>query len=91
MDSSNLIKKMVVENFGIYDQKIALIEEDSKEKNFKEITYSALRSDVLALGTAMYKIEKIRQKKIAVIGENSSKWLITYLAVVCRSRNNSTT
>ncbi|MBR1883471.1 MAG: AMP-binding protein [Clostridia bacterium] len=83
MENSNLIKKLVVDNFRIYDQKIAMLESIDGTNEFKKITYSSLRSDILALGTAMYKNEKIRNEKIAVIGENSVKWLITYMAVMC--------
>ena len=83
MENSNILKDLVIDNFRKYGDKVAFVEAENGSKKFKEITYSDLRNDILALGTVMYKNEKLRNQKIAVIGENSSKWLITYMAVIC--------
>ena len=83
MENSNIIKDLVIDNFRKYGDKTAIVEAENGSKEFKEISYSDLRNDILALGTVLYKNEKLRNQKIAIIGENSSKWLITYMAVIC--------
>lgn len=48
---------------------------------YKRITYAAFKDDVEALGTAFYGIG-LKGKRIAVLGENSYAWIVTYLAAV---------
>ena len=45
-------------------------------------SYGDLESDVNALGAWMYD-KKLKDKHIAIIGENSYEWLIVFLAAVC--------
>lgn len=63
--------------------KIAFIERDEKTKELIKIKYSKLREDVNALGTVMLKELNLKNKKIAIIGENSYNWVVTYMAVAC--------
>jgi long-chain acyl-CoA synthetase len=53
-----------------------------KQKNgkYEGITYRELKNDVDALGTAFIKLG-LKNKFIAVIGENRYEWCLTYLAV----------
>ena len=44
--------------------------------------YVDLYNDVNALGTWMYA-RKLQGKNIAIIGENSYEWIVTFLAAVC--------
>ena len=44
-------------------------------------TYTDLRNDVIAIGTWIYN-KKIKNKNVALIGENSYEWLVTYFALV---------
>ena len=46
-----------------------------------EITYKGFKSDVEALGTYFIK-NGFTNKKIAVVGENSYEWVVTYFAAV---------
>ena len=46
-----------------------------------ERTYSTFRSDIDALGTYFY-YNGLKNAKIAVIGENSYNWILTYFATV---------
>lgn len=46
-----------------------------------EKTYTEFRSDIDALGTYFY-YNGLKNAKIAVIGENSYKWILTYFATV---------
>lgn len=45
------------------------------------ISYRQFQSDVDALGTALFNLD-IRNTKIAVLGENSYEWILTYFATV---------
>ena len=45
-------------------------------------SYLDLYNDVNALGTWMYA-RKLQGKHIAVIGENSYEWIVTFLAAIC--------
>ena len=44
-------------------------------------TYFDFYEDVLAFGTWMYS-KKIKDKHVAIIGENSYEWLVTYFALI---------
>ena len=44
-------------------------------------SYKELKEDIWALGTALIK-RGLKDKHITVIGENSYKWIVCYLAVV---------
>lgn len=46
------------------------------------VSYRAFQSDVNALGTYFFN-EGYKSCRIAVLGENSYEWILTYFAVVC--------
>lgn len=48
----------------------------------RTVSYSEFQSDVNALGTYFFS-EGYRDCKIAVLGENSYDWILTYFAVAC--------
>lgn len=54
------------------------------ERNGEEVSvsYAQLRSDICALGTYFYSLGLKNGQKIAVMGENSYEWIITYFAAV---------
>ena len=82
MEKIKSLKDIVIDRFIEYKDNIAFIEQGKKDK-FNYIKYSTIREKILSLGTALYFNENLRGKRIAVIGENSSKWFITYMAVIC--------
>lgn len=47
----------------------------------KRVTYARFKDDVDALGTAFYSIG-LKDKHIAVLGENSYEWIVAYMAAV---------
>ena len=75
------MKDIVINSFYGYSTKTAIIEKINGESI--EFSYNRLRKDILTFGTALYETYKIRNKKIAVIGENSYKWYVSYMATVC--------
>ena len=82
MEKIKSLKDIVIDKFIEYKDNIAFIEQGNRDK-FNYIRYSMVREKILSLGTSLYSNENLRGKKIAVIGENSSKWFITYMAVIC--------
>lgn len=66
-----------------HKDRIAFLEKDKKTNQYKEIKYKQLQSDAYSLGTVMLEKLNLKDKKVAVIGENSYKWYITYMAVAC--------
>lgn len=66
-----------------FADRVAFLEKVEGAKEFEKITYSKVKEDVNALGTVMINELKLKDKVIAVIGENSYRWYMTYMAVVC--------
>ncbi len=54
------------------------------EKKYDDITYLRLREEIEALGK--YLIKHNIGERIAVIGKNSYKWMLVYLAVLCSGK-----
>ena len=52
-----------------------------RKKETVRISYSKFRSDVNALGTEFW-FDDIKNRKIALVGENSYEWILTYFAAV---------
>lgn len=53
-----------------------------KKKPFEPITYKEVLNDVNSLGTALIALGQ-KDNRIAVIGANSYRWAVSYLAAVC--------
>ena len=53
-----------------------------KKKSEEAVSYNRLYDDVMKLATHFHQTYGARNK-IAVIGENSYEWILTYFAVVC--------
>jgi len=71
---------MAAESYG--DKPAFSYEEDRKEKS---ATFTQLKGDIEALGTYIYSLG-LRNEKIALYGENSYEWIVTYFAAVCGSQ-----
>ncbi len=74
------LKDIITKKCDEYSEKIAIIEKN-KDNVTVNHTYRNLKEDVLDIGTALYNSLEIRDTKVAIIGENSYKWLVSYLAV----------
>ena len=76
------IRQMLDSSCDIYAQNVAFLVKDSHDKPYREITFADTKRDVYALGTAFIALG-LKDKKIAIVGENRYEWAITYLATVC--------
>ena len=76
------IRDMFDSSTEIYASNVAFLVKDKHGEPYREVTYADARRDVYALGTALIALG-LKDKKIAVIGENRYEWALTYLATVC--------
>lgn len=58
----------------------AFLVKDVPRGEYRPISYIQFSDDIDALGTKLVSLG-LKDKKVAVIGENSYKWVVTYLAV----------
>ncbi len=75
------LKDMFYSSTDIFGEKTAFMVKDTPGGAYRNITYNQFRNDVDALGTALIDMG-LKNKKIAVIGENRYEWAVTYMAVV---------
>nr|WP_315020320.1 AMP-binding protein [uncultured Aminipila sp.] len=76
------IKQMLESSAELYPDNTAFWVKKSRGSEYESITYAKTLDDVNALGTAFIR-RGLKGKRIAVIGENSYEWSISYLAAVC--------
>ncbi len=77
----NDLKDMLNKTKNIYSDKIAY-KIKIEEGKYKTFTHKQVREMVDALGTALIDMG-LKNKRIAVIGENRYEWEIAYLSIVC--------
>lgn len=76
------LKDMLVSSVELYGDNVAFMQKFAKDKPYKSITYKETLDTVNALGTALIS-KGLKDKRIAVIGENCYQWATSYLAVIC--------
>lgn len=74
----NDLKDMINSVAKEYNDAIAFAYNDNGKK--VEISYQAFKADVDGLGTYLYN-QGYKNKKIALVGENSYEWVVSYFAV----------
>lgn len=79
--SIKTLKDLVYINGEKFKNNVAISEKRNKDTEYKNYLYKDLKEDVIDFGTALISKYKLKGKKIAVIGENSYEWLVTYLSV----------
>ena len=76
------IKHMIETSVELYGDNVAFYEKMKKGQPYESITYKEMLEMVNGLGTALIELG-LKDKKIAIIGANTHKWAISYLATVC--------
>lgn len=76
------LKHMLETSATLYGDNKAFLVKKEKGEPYQPISYRQTLQDVNALGTALIA-KGMKDKRIAVIGDNSYEWSITYLATVC--------
>ena len=77
------LKDIINNRYDLVLDKTAFIEKEAGKDKFENITYREIKNKINGLGTYMLNKLNITGEKIAVIGENSHKWYVTYMAVAC--------
>lgn len=77
----NDLRELINSSAELFSGDTAFLVKDVHGQPFRPITYSQMRMDMDALGTRLINMG-LKDKKIAVIGENSYEWVVTYFAVV---------
>lgn len=75
------LKDMLNSSCELYGERIAFLNKDAPGESYREIKYKEYKDDVESLGTAFLSLG-LKDKNIAVIGENRYEWAVTYLAVL---------
>ncbi|NLC67645.1 MAG: AMP-binding protein [Clostridiaceae bacterium] len=75
------LKDILEQSAKLFGSKNAFLVKSGIDGNYEGITYLKFKEDVEALGTALISLG-LRDKFIAVIGENRYEWCVSYLAVV---------
>lgn len=77
------IRDMFLGTTASVPNKVGFMEKRPGQKEFENITYGKFRKDVISLGTALIEKLGLKGEKIAIIGENSYMWAVSYFSVVC--------
>ncbi len=73
--------KDIINNSSLkYSDRPAYMYKESGDKDFKAITYHDFKKNIDELGTTLIDMG-FKGSKIAIIGENSYKWAMSYFAV----------
>lgn len=76
----NDLRDMVCSSAEMYGDDSAFLVKDVPGGEYRPISYIQFRDDIDALGTKLTELG-LKDKKTAIIGENSYEWVVTYLAV----------
>lgn len=74
----NDLKDMLNSSAELYAEEPAYLVKDTPGGKYRPILYKQFKADVDALGTRLIDLG-LKGEKIAVIGENSYKWVVSYL------------
>lgn len=76
------IKHMLETGAELYGDNVAFMQKDNNNDPYRKILFREALADVNGLGTALIA-KGLKDKRIAVIGDNCYQWATSYLAAVC--------
>ena len=77
------IRDMFLDTTSRLPNKVGFMEKRPGKKEFENITYAKFREDVISLGTSLIQNLNLQDEKVAIIGENSYIWAVSYFAITC--------
>ena len=77
-DEVTNFKDMLYRSANLYSSRPAFKLKD-KNGNIYNVTYQQFKNDVINLGTSMLD-KNLKNKRICIVGKNSYKWAVSYLA-----------
>ena len=78
----NSLKDLFESSTRLYSERAAFHVKRAGDENYSPITYKQFKADVEALGTALMSLN-LKDKMIAIIGENRYEWVLSFFAAVC--------
>lgn len=75
------LKDMIEQSAELFAEKPAYMVKDRPGGEYRKIYYRQFKADIDALGTCLLRMG-LQGKKIAVLGDSSYKWIVSYFAVV---------
>ncbi|MEG2324339.1 MAG: AMP-binding protein [Anaerovoracaceae bacterium] len=76
------IKHMIESSVECYGDNVAFHQKDKRGGQYEQTSYKEMLEAVNGLGTALIEAG-LKGKRVAVIGDNSYQWAISYLAILC--------
>ncbi len=76
------IRDMLLHNVAHHGQRPAFLKKEIKAGPYIEVSFQTFYEEVRALGTKLLDLG-LGRSKIALIGENSYEWILSYFAIVC--------
>jgi len=77
-----VIRDILLRSAGKFGPKTAYLCRDEAGGAYKPISYKETWDDIVSIGAAM-TTKGLRGKKVAILGENSYQWIVSYLAGAC--------
>lgn len=77
----NDLRDLIQSSAEMFADDAAFLVKDTHKSDYRPIKYSKLKEDIDCLGTKLIEMG-LKDGKIAIIGENSYEWVVSYLAVV---------
>ncbi|MCI9016578.1 MAG: long-chain fatty acid--CoA ligase [Clostridia bacterium] len=77
------IKEIFERSTKEYENYTFILEKFNHKEPFTEITYGNFKKDVLALGTGLEEALKLKNKRVAIIGETTYHWYVSYMTMLC--------
>ena len=74
------LRELVNDSVTLYAEKAAYYIKDVPGGDYRPVTFKKMKEDIDSLGTEFIDMG-LKGKKIALIGENSYEWVVTYCAV----------
>lgn len=74
------LKDMIEQSTKLYGEKAAFLVKKKGNPNYIPVSFNKYKSDIDALGTALISLG-LKDKRIAIIGENRYEWSTSYLAI----------
>lgn len=75
------LKDMLNSSVQLYGCKPAFLQKRKGIDRYEPITYEQFKKDIDSLGTALINLG-LKDKRIAIIGENRYEWAVSYLAAI---------
>ena len=77
------IKEVFEKSTKEYKDEVFILEKFNHKEEFKQITFSEFRENVISFGTGLNKVLHLKDKRIVIIGENTYHWYVSYMTLLC--------